>query len=53
MKKNSLEKIAEVLEDLPETNLVTVPAHMVGHIRETIERMYKALGRPSISGTAS
>jgi quinolinate synthase len=36
MKKNSLEKIAEVLEDLPETNLVTVPAHMVGHIRETI-----------------
>ena len=51
MKKNSLEKIAEVLEDLPERNLVTVPAHMVGHIRETIERMYRALGRPSIADT--
>ncbi len=53
MKKNSLEKVAEVLEDLPERNLVTVPAHMVGHIRETIERMYQALGRPSIAGATN
>ncbi|TET11408.1 MAG: quinolinate synthase NadA [Candidatus Thorarchaeota archaeon] len=53
MKKNSLEKVAEVLEDLPERNLVTVPAHMVGHIREAIERMYQALGRPSIAGATN
>ena len=53
MKKNSLEKVVEVLEDLPERNLVTVPAHMIGHIRETIDRMYQALGRPSIADTAN
>ena len=53
MKKNSLEKVAEVLEDLPERNLVTIPAHMIGHIRETIERMYQVLGRPSIAGTVN
>ncbi len=53
MKKNSLEKVAEVLEDLPERNLVTVPAHMVGHIRVTIERMYQVLGRPSIASATN
>ncbi|MGY5862061.1 MAG: quinolinate synthase NadA [Candidatus Thorarchaeota archaeon] len=53
MKKNSLEKVVEVLEDLPEKNLVTVPAHMVDHIRETVERMYQALGRPAIADSTS
>ncbi len=42
MKKNSLEKIANVLETLPEENLVTVPTEMVGHIRNALERMTRA-----------
>ena len=39
MKKNSLEKILHVLEDLPEENLVTVPDEMVPHILAILERM--------------
>ncbi len=39
MKKNSLEKILRVLEELPKENLVTVPPQYVPHILEILERM--------------
>ncbi|MFQ5833090.1 MAG: quinolinate synthase NadA [Candidatus Thorarchaeota archaeon] len=42
MKKNSLEKIANLLETLPEENLVKVPTQMVGHIQKALERMTRA-----------
>jgi quinolinate synthase len=42
MKKNSLEKVLRVLEELPEENLVIVPREMIGHIQEILEHMSKA-----------
>ncbi|MBD3406931.1 MAG: quinolinate synthase NadA [Candidatus Lokiarchaeota archaeon] len=42
MKKNTLEKILYILEDLPEDHLVTVPEHMVAHVRKILEQMNKA-----------
>jgi quinolinate synthase len=39
MKKNSLEKVYNVLKDLPEENLVTVPEDMIEPIREILDRM--------------
>jgi len=42
MKKNSLEKILHVLEDLPEENRITVPEDLVPHIREALEKMSAA-----------
>jgi quinolinate synthase len=45
MKKHSLEKILDVLENLPEANRVIVPEHIVPHIREVLERMNKVKGQ--------
>jgi quinolinate synthase len=45
MKKHTLEKILDVLENLPEANLVTVPANEAPHIREILEHMSKVKGR--------
>jgi hypothetical protein len=45
MKKHTLEKILEVLEKLPESNIVTVPEPFVPHIREILEEMNKVLGK--------
>ena len=45
MKKHTLEKILDVLENLPEANLVTVPTHTIPHIREVLERMSKVKGQ--------
>ncbi|TXT55280.1 MAG: Quinolinate synthase A [Candidatus Thorarchaeota archaeon] len=42
MKKNTLEKILHILEDLPEENLVSVPEEMVEHVRTILERMNRA-----------
>ncbi len=45
MKKHTLEKIIDVLENLPPKNLVTVPEPFVPHIREILERMNKLRGQ--------
>jgi quinolinate synthase len=45
MKKHTLQKILDVLENLPEANLVTVPAHTAPHIREVLEHMSKVKGQ--------
>jgi quinolinate synthase len=39
MKKNSLEKVYNVLKDLPDENRVTVPEDMIEPIREILDRM--------------
>lgn len=39
------EKILNVLENLPEENIVTFPEPSVPHIREILERMNKVLGQ--------
>ncbi|MHA2080587.1 MAG: quinolinate synthase NadA [Candidatus Thorarchaeota archaeon] len=54
MKKHTLEKILDVLENLPEANLVVVPEYTVPHIREVLERMNKVKGQgPATSVEAS
>jgi quinolinate synthase len=45
MKKHTLEKIIEVLENLPPENIVTVPEQFVPHIREILEKMNKVRGQ--------
>ena len=45
MKKHTLEKILDVLENSPEENLVTVPEEYVPHIREILEKMNKLKGQ--------
>ncbi len=45
MKKHTLQKILDVLENLPEANLVTVPTHTAPHIREVLEHMNKVKGQ--------
>ncbi len=45
MKKHTLEKIVRVLEELPEENIVTVPAEMKGHITSVLEQMNKVRGK--------
>ena len=45
MKKNTLEKILNVLVNLPEENLVTVPDAMLPHITAVLERMNKVRGQ--------
>jgi quinolinate synthase len=45
MKKHTLEKILNVLENKPEENIVTVPEPFIPHIREILERMNKVLGK--------
>ena len=45
MKKHTLEKILDVLENKPEENLVTVPEEFVPHIREILEEMNKVKGQ--------
>jgi quinolinate synthase len=45
MKKHTLEKISDVLENLPSENIVTVPEEFVPHIREILERMNKVRGQ--------
>ncbi len=45
MKKHTLEKILDVLETLPEANLVTVPEHNASYIRDALERMNKVKGQ--------
>jgi quinolinate synthase len=50
MKKHTLEKILNVLENLPPENIVTVPDPFVPHIREILERMNKVRGQgPAVS----
>ena len=39
MKKNSLEKILQILEDSPKENLVTVPSDLVPNILQILKRM--------------
>ena len=46
MKKTTLEKIARVLEDLPEENLVTVP----DHLRERLHVLLDRMNRIPVSG---
>ncbi len=45
MKKHTLEKILDVLENKPEENLVTVPEEYVPHIRKILEAMNKLKGQ--------
>jgi len=45
MKKHTLEKILDVLENLPSKNIVTVPEQYIPHIREILERMNKVKGQ--------
>ena len=45
MKKHTLEKILDVLENLPSKNLVTVPEPFIPHIREILEKMNKLRGQ--------
>ena len=45
MKKHTLEKILDVLENLPPENIVTVPEQFVPHIREILEKMNKVRGQ--------
>jgi quinolinate synthase len=45
MKKHTLEKILDVLENLPEANRVVVPADAIPRIREVLERMNKVKGQ--------
>jgi len=45
MKKHTLEKILDVLENKPEKNLVTVPEEYVPHIRKILEAMNKLKGQ--------
>ncbi len=45
MKKHTLEKILNVLENLPPENIVTVPDPFVPHVREILERMNKVRGQ--------
>lgn len=45
MKKHTLEKILNVLENRPQENLVTVPEEYVPHIREILEKMNKLKGQ--------
>ncbi|MHA2359424.1 MAG: quinolinate synthase NadA [Candidatus Thorarchaeota archaeon] len=50
MKKHTLEKILDVLENQPQKNIVTVPEPFVPHIREILEKMNKVLGQgPTVS----
>ena len=44
MKKHTIEKILDVLENKPEENLVTVPEEFVPHIRNILEEMNKVKG---------
>ncbi|TFG30925.1 quinolinate synthase NadA [Candidatus Thorarchaeota archaeon] len=52
MKKHTLEKILNVLENRPEENLVTVPEEYVPHIREILERMNKVRGQGPATAVA-
>ncbi|MFX1484175.1 MAG: quinolinate synthase NadA [Promethearchaeota archaeon] len=45
MKKHTLEKILNVLENLPPENIVTVPEPFIPHIREILESMNKLKGQ--------
>lgn len=45
MKKHTLEKILNVLENLPSENIVTVPDEYAPRIREILERMNKVKGQ--------
>jgi quinolinate synthase len=45
MKKHTLEKILDVLENLPKKNVVTVPEPFIPHIRNILEKMNKVLGQ--------
>ena len=45
MKKHTLEKILDVLENKPDENLVKVPEEYVPHIREILEEMNKVKGQ--------
>ena len=45
MKKHTLEKIVDVLENLPSENVVTVPEPFVPHIREILEKMNTVRGQ--------
>ena len=44
MKRNTLKGIYELLKDLPEGNRVTVPEHMVLHIKSILEEMNRVKG---------
>ncbi|MGY5882018.1 MAG: quinolinate synthase NadA [Candidatus Thorarchaeota archaeon] len=45
MKKHTIEKILDVLENKPEENVVTVPEEFVPHIRNILEEMNKVKGQ--------
>ncbi len=45
MKKNKLEQILEILENLPEANLVSVPKDKEEHIRTILEQMNRVKGQ--------
>ncbi|MHA1136271.1 MAG: quinolinate synthase NadA [Candidatus Thorarchaeota archaeon] len=49
MKKHTIEKILDVLENKPEENLVTVPEEYVPHIRNILEEMNKVKGQGPVS----
>ena len=46
MKKNSLEKIVRVLQDLPEENRIKVPEKLVPRIRNALEKMNSVTTSP-------
>ncbi|MFW9891935.1 MAG: quinolinate synthase NadA [Candidatus Thorarchaeota archaeon] len=45
MKKHTLEKILDVLQNLPPDNIVTVPEPFIPHIRGILEKMNKVKGQ--------
>ncbi|MGY5854143.1 MAG: quinolinate synthase NadA [Candidatus Thorarchaeota archaeon] len=51
MKKNTLEKILTILQDLPEENLVTVSETTAPHIRSVLEEMNKIMNHRSTVST--
>ena len=53
MKKHTLEKIVDVLENLPEANRIVVPEQDIPHIRAVLERMNTVKGQgPAVAAPA-
>jgi quinolinate synthase len=52
MKKHTLEKIRNVLENFPEENRVTVPEKYVPHIRSILEKMNKVRGQGPVTAVS-
>jgi quinolinate synthase len=53
MKKNKLEQILDILENMPEENIVTVSESIKPHIRMLLERMNKVKGQGPAQSVSS